>query len=148
MPDVKLIQLTPQGTDPRAFGVNTRADLEFTFNADGTFAQGPTFVTDTDRVVQDIVKGILTVRGSNYLAVWYGTHISELVNTRSLDEIQEELTIQFQELLGYLVQFTLEEVPAERVEELVHLKATENQGTINVELTVKTGGGQIASIFI
>ena len=139
MSDLKTIQIIEGVPQPRG-------EITLGLNNDGTFASGPVFVTGIDRAVQDVIKGLLTVRGTNYLVPNYGTSLSSLLNTRKLSSVSANITAEIQDLLGYLSKFTAQEDETERVEELTNLKATESLDTINLELTVKTGAGQTASV--
>lgn len=141
MPDLKVIRLV-EGR------VLKRAELDFVLNADGTFAEGPTFLTGIDRAIQDVVKALLTLLGSNFLAPEYGTSIDTLIHARKLPQVAERLNLEVQDALGYIVNFTLNEDPSERIEDLISLEATERVNTIEMDLKVQTGGGQTASITI
>jgi len=141
MPDLKIVPIIDGN-------VKKRAELEFVLNADGTFAEGPAFITGIDRVAQDIVKILLTLLGSNFLAPEYGTSIDGLIHARKLSQVSERLNLEVQDGLGYLVNFTLDEDPSERVEDLISLEATDEVDTIRMDLKIQTGGGQTASISI
>lgn len=141
MPDLKLIRIVNRMTQPRV-------ELDMKLKADGTFDEGPVFLEGIDRSIQDVVKGLLTTKGSNFMVPNYGTNINNLIHARKLGDVSGQLTSEIQTLLGYLGKFTLEEDETERVEELVSLKAKEVSDTIELELTIRTGGGQTASILV
>lgn len=155
MPDLKLIRVS-QSTPPKADVetrvtsnlVQPRVELDIKLKSDGTFDEGPIFLEGIDRSIQDVVKGILTTKGTNYMAPNYGTSINNLIHASKLGDVSGRITSEIQTLLGYLAKFTLDEDETERIEELVSLKAKENVDTIELELTIRTGGGETASILV
>lgn len=141
MPDLKLIRVVDGFTQPRV-------ELDMKLKSDGTFDEGPIFLEGIDRSIQDVVKILLTTKGTNFMVPNYGTSINNLIHARKLGDVSGRITSEIQTALGYLGKFTLEEDETERVEELVSLKAKENIDTIELELTIRTGGGETASILV
>jgi len=141
-----------------------RGDLNMPLNDDGTFAAGewminpntlvntfyesPIQVYDVDKAMQDVTKGLLTVRGTNYLAPNYGTTIGTLANKRKLGDVATRITGEVQFILGYLAQANEGTSDTELVSELVSLTGKEEKQTINLELTVRTLEGSQGSLLL
>ena len=141
-----------------------RGDLNMPLNDDGTFAGGewkinpntlvntfyesPIQVFDVDKAMQDVTKGLLTVRGTNYLAPNYGTSIGTLVNTRKLSDVATKITGEVQFILGYLAQSNNGFGDSEVVSDIVSLTGKEDKQTINLELTVRTLEGSQGSLLL
>ena len=139
MPDLKVVKII-------AGQVQRRNDIEMTLNSDGTFRDGPVFVNGVNRAVQDFVKGMLTRLGSNYLARNYGTVIPSLLHSRSLGSVSSKLVEEIQFLLGYIGSFNLNEVPSERIDEIVNIKAKESTDTIELKTTLRVGSGETVGV--
>ena len=168
MPDLQVLTFTknqqaPQGTTVASIP-SMRGDLNMPLNDDGTFGPGkwqtnpntgvrvfnesPLIVSDVDKAIQDTVKGLLTVRGSDYLAPSYGTVLSSLVNTRKIGDVATQITAEVQYLLGYLAQANSGTPDTEIVSDIVSLNGKQDRQTINLELTVQTLGGSQGSILL
>jgi hypothetical protein len=117
-------------------------DFEMQFNADGTFAGGPTFISGSDKIIQDVAKGLLTILGSNALTPNYGTRMSSLLHSRGLENVSSQLVAEINYLLGYLGDFNADQPLSEQAEELIELKAKEGTGTIDLAMIIRTGTGQ------
>ena len=144
MPDLKV--LTIENQIPRR-----KADIVMTLfegnpRLTNKFADGPIFVSGSERVVQDVTKGILTEKGSDFLAPNYGTTVPNLIGSRRLADISDQLTNEIQFLLGYLGQFNINEPQSEQIAELTKLEAQEEGGTVSVSLSVTTATGQISTV--
>jgi phage baseplate assembly protein W len=124
------------------------AEIEMGINSNGTFSTGPTFVSDTDQAIQDLVKGLLTIQGTNRLAPNYGTNLSSLLHSRMLDNTNSMIVSQIRYLLGYLGSFNLDQSKAQQITDLVSLKSTKDVETIRLDMTVKTGGDATATVTI
>lgn len=139
MPDLKIVEIIDGQ-------VQRRGDIIMSLNADGTFSEGPAFVENVNRAVQDFIKGALTRLGSNFLARNYGTGIADLLHSRKLDNISSQLVSEIQFLLGYLGRFNIDESLTEQIEELISLKAKESTDTIELEITLKVGSGSVVGV--
>jgi len=139
MPDLYVLPII--NSVPRKY-----ADIQMSFDNKNRFEDGPVFTAGVNRVSQDVVKGMLTKIGSNYLALNYGTIIPDLVGSRSLGPMSAELTNEVQALLGYLGSFNINESLSEQISELISLDVAQNSGTILVTLSVKTAIGEISTV--
>jgi hypothetical protein len=128
--------------------VQTRADINIPLNSRGEFAEEPVFVSGTDKVIQDLTKGLLTVIGSHLLAPNYGTNLKRLIHARKLSDIAEQLTTEVQTLLGYLATFNADQPLDEQLIELVDLEADESSRDIQLSATVKTGTGIVSTVTV
>jgi len=141
MPDLKVLSIV-EGV-PRKY-----ADVHFTFNDNEEFANGPGIIGGGDRVVQDVVKGMLTEIGSNYLSPSYGTTIPDLVGSRSVKSMSEQLSNEIQTLMGYLGSFNIDEPISEQISEIVSLDVVELSGSIAISLSVKTLAGETQTVVV
>ena len=90
MPDLQVLRFD-SGTPIRY------ADLNIPLNTDGTFGGNPVFLSDLDKAIQDLVKGLLTLVGTNNLAPNYGTSIKALLNARNVGQINTRLLEQIRD---------------------------------------------------
>jgi len=141
MPDLKVLNIINNRPQPRG-------DMDISLDGNGQFLDGPVFVSGSDRVVQDTVRGLLTRLGSNYLAPNFGTIIKTLLHARNVGDISGQLTSEVQFVLAYLAQFNSTESLSEQLAELVNLQAKQATDTIELNLTVKTGTGTSASVTV
>jgi len=144
MPDLQVLTFN-QGV-PSRYG-----ELDIPLNGDGTFeATGPSFVSGIERATQDLVRGMLTQKGTNRLALNYGTNLSSLLNTRNggNSQIGNQLVREIQYLLGYLGDFNSSEDPSEQINNLISIKSTNGLQTVNVELKVETLSGETTAVTI
>jgi len=144
MPDLKV--LTIEGEIPRR-----KADIVMSLYSDNPrlvnkFKDGPLFVSGSERIVQDVIKGLLTFRGSDFLAPNYGTSIPTLVGSKRLSDVSDRLTNEVQDLLGYLGSFNSNEPLSEQVAELTSLDAKEEGGMVSVSLTVTSATGKVSTV--
>jgi hypothetical protein len=123
-----------------------RGDLEMTVDSNGIFQNGPTFVSGPDKVVQDVVRGLLTQRGSVILARKFGTNLPSLLASRSLDDVATDLLSEVQYMLGYLSQFNISQPTNEQIATLVSLKANQNVGTIEMSMILALLNGQTVGV--
>jgi len=156
MPDLKVITIVdkkviPRGDIEMSIGAPVRffigADQQADFDTE-PFLDGPTFISGSNKIIQDVVKGILTLRGTNTLAPEYGTSVSSLLNTRKINDISAQLNGEINTLLGYLSDFNADQPLDEQVGSLVSLQAKEANDTIEIDLVVQTGSGQTAGVTI
>lgn len=143
MPDLKVLTITESGEVVRP------GDIEMVLDAKGHFISGPAFVTGINRSVQDFLKGALTQFGTNTLARNYGTNIHTLLSSRKLGDVSSQLVTEIQYLLAYIGSFNINEPdPAEIIEELVTLRAKESFDTIDVEVVLRVGSGEVVGVNI
>lgn len=135
MPDLKVFPIV-DGT-PRL-----KADVEMLLNANKTFASGPVFVSGQDRAAQDVVRGVLTQIGTNPLTPRFGTNLDSFLNAPRVNDVASQISAEIRFVLAYLAKFNAGEDDAERIETLVSLAATEQTGTIDLKMTVRTAAGQ------
>lgn len=139
MPDLKLLNLS-------SGRLQARPDLEMTFDTAGRFLQGPAFVSGRDSAAQDVVRGLLTRRGTSPLAPNFGTSIPDLSGSRGVDDVSGQISSEVRYILGYLAQLEVNSPASERVAEIVSLKALQATETLEVNLTVRTGSGETAAV--
>ena len=139
MPDLKLLNVVNSAS-------KQRADIEMTIYSDGTFANGPAMVTNRDRAIQDVVRGLLTQLGSNPLAPGFGTNLNKYLHARKVSDVSAQLTAEVQYMLSYLGMFNINEVTAEQILRLTKLEAQDGTNQIQLKMEVQTGGRQNASI--
>lgn len=139
MPDLQVLKF--QNGVPVHYG-----DLNISLNADGTFDEGPVFLKDLDRSIQDLVKGILTQIGTNNLAPNYGTSVHSLLNSRNTGQITTQLLSQLRSLLGYLGSFNANDPLSERIDEVISIKTKQELQSISLEITLRTGSGSTATV--
>jgi len=146
MPDLKIVTVVDTRVIPRG-------DIDMTIGvtqADGSepFLDGPVFISSSEKVVQDVVKGILTLRGTNTLAPEYGTNVNKLLHARKISGISSQLNGEINTLLGYLSEFNADQPLDEQIASLASLKAKESHDTIELDLVVQTGSGQTVGVTI
>jgi hypothetical protein len=146
MPDLKIVSIVDKRVIPRG-------DIEMTIgvtqaNGSEPFLDGPTFISSSDKVIQDVVKGILTLRGTNTLAPEYGTSINKLLHARKVSGISAQLNGEMNTLLGYLSEFNADQPLDEQIVSLVSMKAQESHDTIELDLVLQTGAGQTVGVAI
>ena len=122
------------------------ADLNIPLNTNGTFGGNPVFLSDLDKAIQDLVKGLLTIIGTNNLAPNYGTSIKALLNSRNMGQTNTRLLEQIRYLLGYLGTFNANEPASERIDEVLSIKSTPGTQSISLEITLKTGSGTTSTV--
>ena len=143
MPDLKVLTLDNSGN------VILPGDIEMVMDPNGLFVSGPTFLSGSNRSVQDFLKGMLTQLGSNSLARNYGTNMHSLLHSRKLPDISSQLVAEIQYLLGYIGAFNInEDNPAELIEELVSLRATESFDTIDLTATLRVGSDEVVEVSV
>jgi len=141
-----------------------RGDLNMPLNDDGTFAPGkfqtdpntgqeiynesPIRVFDIDKAMQDVTRGLLTVKGTNYLSPNFGTSLATLVNKRKISDVAPQIVGEVENVLGYLAQFNEGYANTELVAGIVSLDAVEDNYTINLELVVRTAEGSQGSLLL
>ena len=139
MPDIQVLTFNK--------GVPTRyADLNIPLNQDKTFREGPLFIEGLDKAVQDLVKGLLTLQGTNTLAPNYGTGISGLLNARRASDVSNKIVSQIRYLLGYLGTFNADESLDERIDEVIGIKAKDGDRSLQLEITLRTGNGSTGTV--
>ena len=139
MPDLQLLNIQ-EGR------LQAKPDLIMTFDNAGRFASGPTFISGTNVVVQDVIRALLTLATSNRLAPNFGTSLVDLLNSRSIGEISGFLTEEARKALGYLAQLRSEDDASEQITEIVNMKAKQNERTVEIELTVRAANGETATV--
>lgn len=140
MPDIKVLSITDTQVQPRA-------EIYIPLDSNGQFNAEPAFVEGIDRVMQDVAKGLLTVKGSNYLAPNYGTNLSTLTRGVKFSDIETQVTEEVQTVLGYIASFTAsEENAAEQLTDLVSLDVNETIGSIDLQITVQTGSNETTTV--
>jgi hypothetical protein len=142
MPDLQVLTFK-QGV-PSKYG-----DLNLPLNSDGTFeVTGPAFLSGIQRATQDLVRALLTLKGTNNLALNYGTSIKSLLNARNSSLIGGQLVREINYMLGYLGDFNSTEDPSEQISNLISLKTTNALQSVNVELKVSTLSGETTGVTI
>jgi len=142
MPDLKLLNLS-------SGRLQARPDIEMSFDGAGRFLQGPVILEGTDVAAQDVVRGLLTRKGTNPLAPNFGTSIPDLAGSRSVDDISGRISSDVRYILGYLAQTSADSPASERVVEIISLKVTPgNSESYQTDLTIRTGSGQTAAVTV
>jgi len=141
MQDMKTVRIVNNKVQPRG-------DLEMTLNSNGTFREGPAFISGPDKIVQDVVRGLLTQIGTMLLAPNFGTSLPSLLGARNLEGVASDITSQIQYMLGYLAQFNINEPTDEQIATLVRLAAKDNLGTIELVLDLSLVSGQSVGVTI
>ena len=139
MQDLKIVRIINQKVMPRS-------DIEMTLNSNGTFREGPAFISGPDKIVQDFVRGLLTQLGTAILAPNFGTNLSSLIAARKLDDVASDIAAEIQYLLGYLAQFNVNEPTNEQIDTLNRLAAQENSSTIELIINLKLLSGQTVGV--
>lgn len=124
------------------------ADIIIPMDSTGQFSGDLTFIADTEKINQDVVKGLLTEYGSDYLAPRYGTTLSALLHSRKLNNVSNSISSEVQILLGYIARFNEDQPLSEQLAELVDLQAEEGISSISLKIVVKNGSGTITTITI
>jgi hypothetical protein len=142
MPDLKMITLAPNGN------LQTRPDIDLSFDSQGKIIGGPAMVTGKDAATQDVLRGLLTVLGTNPSCPNFGTILSSLVGSRSVEDVTNTLSSEIQTVLGYLSNVSANFDPSEQIVQIVNLKVTQVPRTIQASLTVQTGTGAQATVSV
>jgi hypothetical protein len=140
MPDAKVLRIVDKMVQPRA-------DLQMPLDARGQFTGELVTVSDSDKAIQDVVKGILTVYGTNFLSPGYGTHISVTAGKRAID-LNSQITSEVQQLLGYLTEFNKDQPASEQIVELVNLEARQSIDKLEVNMMLRTGTGATVAVVV
>lgn len=141
MPDLKLLTLT-------AGMLQSRPDVDLTFDGAGHIAGGPTLVSGKDAAAQDVVRALLTELGTNPLAQNFGTILSTLLNARSVGDVANQISQEVQAVMGYLSQVTADSDPSEQIVQITNLKVKQETQTIRTDLTLLTGTGQATVVTV
>ena len=140
MPDIKILKYNGPVTQGRA-------DLDILLDSRGFFADDPIFVTGGDKIIQDVVKGILTVQGSNYLAPNCGTNIEE-IRRMNIDQAADLINNEIQTMLGYLNKWNEDEPIDEQIQQINELQARQLLDTIEVDMTLTSGSGENVQVTV
>jgi len=141
MPDLQVLRFD-QGV-PARYG-----DLNIPLNSDGTFGGDPVFISGTDKAIQDLTKGLLTLLGTNRLAPNYGTNLKSYLYSRSTSLVNDKILNEIRYLLGYLGNFNSSQDPTEQIDRVVSIKTTSELQSISVEMVVQTLGGTTTTVTI
>jgi len=124
------------------------ADLNLLTSNNGRFVDGPVFVSGIDKAVQDLIRGLLTVKGTNALSPNYGTFISSLINAPNLPQINSQLLEQIRFLLGYLNSFNVGQPDSERITDIISIQSKQETRSISLQITLKTADNAVSTVVI
>jgi hypothetical protein len=141
MPDLKMLSLADGQ-------LQARPDIDLTFDGAGKITGGPLLAVAEEAASQDVIRGLLTLTGTNPSAPSFGTIISTLANSRATANISGTLSEEIQAVLGYLANVSADFDPTEQVVQIVNLKVQQNIQTLQVALTVQTGAGAEATVTV
>lgn len=111
-----------------------------------------------DKLTQDVVKGTLTVKGSNPYHPWYGTILDTLIGTKIADFEKLKLLISqdIQELFSNIKDLQIQQsevqdvVDKERIEQLISIQSVRpdpaNPSFVSVSITYRNRAGNIREI--
>lgn len=115
-------------------------------------------VKDNEKLIQDITKGVLTIKGTNPYHPWYGTILDTLVGSKIADFEKLKLIISqdVQDLFSNIKDLQIQQVEVqdvtdkERVEQLISVNTTRpdasNPTLVSVSITYRNRAGNIREI--
>lgn len=115
-------------------------------------------VKDNEKLLQDVSKGVLTIKGTNPYHPWYGTILDTLIGSKVADFERLKLIISqdVQELFNNIKDLQIQQVEVqdvtdkERVEQLISVNTVRpdpsNPTLVTVSITYRNRAGNIREI--
>lgn len=122
--------------------VQTRPEIDLTFDGIGRMLAGPEFVSGAEAAAQDAVRGMLTIIGTNPSSPNFGTFLSQLLNARQVASVAQNLSNEIQTVMGYLSQVSADFDLTEQIVQIDSLSVNQQNRQLNVDLTLLTGAGE------
>lgn len=91
-------------------------------------------IENEEKIVQDITKFLLTIKGSNFLFKNYGTQISKIIGTRKINDITDELKQEIIYTLKYVKEINKDEKI--NIQEILSLNIKNNINYYAIELVI------------